>query len=142
MLQRRFLLLLLSLSALLFAPRLRAQTVTGTCLPTDSISTRIVRLFQSFISGSTPEDSTMRSTLGLNAVTSSEVVVVTADSVCSRAAMAMDAQRDEKSTSYSLYVVALGTSYAVVDTTGTRRGYTPAWVFDQNWNFISAVQAF
>jgi len=50
--------------------------------------------------------------------------------------------RTRKSDRLKLYVVALGTSYAVLDRTVIVHGYAVALVFDHNWNFVDAQQVF
>jgi hypothetical protein len=87
-------------------------------------------------------DSTIRSKLGLNAVTPAQVELISDNTVCTLAAYALDALRDEKSTSYDLYVFALGPSYAVMDRDERGSGYAVAWIFDSTWHLVSAQAVF
>jgi hypothetical protein len=134
------LLVLITVSAASSA--LDAQSIIGTCAPTDTTSARLITAFTSIDTSQTASDSVGRVKLGLTGVTPSQIVAVTDNAVCTRAAKAIDAQRTRKSDRLTLYVVAVGTSYAVLDRTVIGHGYAVAWVFDHNWNFVAAQQVF
>jgi hypothetical protein len=116
--------------------------MTGTCQAGDSTSARILETLNRIVAPRIASDSMIRSKLGLNAVTPAQIELITNNSVCTRAAYALDALRDEKSTSYSVYVFSLGTSYAVMDRDARGSGYAVAWIFDSAWQFVAAQAVF
>jgi len=129
-------------AALTASRSLGAQRITGTCAPIDSTSARLVAAFVSIDTSHTSSDTTGRALLGMTSVIPSQILPVTDDSICTKAAVAMAAQGTQKSTSYKLYVVTLGSSYAVLDRTVVGAGYAVAWVFDRAWNYVATQQIF
>jgi hypothetical protein len=75
-------------------------------------------------------------------VTPAQIDMVTDNAVCTKAARALDKFRTVKSTSYRLYVLTVGTSYAVLDRDAMGPGWVVAWVFDHRWKFVAAQRVF
>jgi hypothetical protein len=65
---------------------------------------------------------------------------VTDNAICTKAAAAFDTKQLEKRSSYTLYVVTLGSSYGVEDTRMLQAGFETADVFDNNWKYIGVRQ--
>jgi hypothetical protein len=119
-----------------------AQAITGTCASADTTGTRLIGAFTNILTPHIASDTTVQAGLGLIGVTPAQIAIVTDNSVCTRAATALDAYRTVKSTSYTLYVLTVGTSYAVLDRDAIGPGYVVAWVFDHDWKFVAAQQVF
>jgi len=79
-------------------------------------------------------------TMGLAAVTPSQVVLVTDNAICAKAAAVYDMTELEKYPRYTLYVVALGASYGVEDTRMLQEGFETANIYDSNWKYIGVRQ--
>jgi hypothetical protein len=114
-----------------------ARAITGTCAPKDARSDRLISKFKAFVGKTDLGGTVEKTTVGLAKVTPSQVVLVTDNSVCTKAAVAFNATQLQKHTSYTLYVVTLGSSYGVVDTKMLQPGYEPAFVFDSAWKYIA-----
>lgn len=128
--------LFMTIAATAPAGAMGARTITGTCAPRDATSDRLIATFKSIVTRATLAGTVIRSTLGLTDVTPSQILPVTDKTTCTKAADAMYAQVPAKHTSYTLYVVTLGTSYGVLDNTITEPGKSLAYVFDRNWKYI------
>jgi hypothetical protein len=129
--------LLMMLAATATAGAMGAQTITGNCAPKDTTSARLIAKFNSIVTSKTLAGQVYRSQFGLEHVTPSQIALVTDKAICTRAAIAVDAQQKLKRTSYTLYVLTLGTSYGVLDNTIVDSRYTVADVFDRNWKYVS-----
>lgn len=119
-----------------------AQSITGTCAPADTTSARLIGAFTNILTPHIASDTTVQSGLGMIGVTPAQIAIVTNDSLCTQAATALDAYRTAKSTSYTLYVLTIGTSYAVLDRDAIGPGWVVSWVFDHNWNFVAAQRMY
>jgi hypothetical protein len=137
---------LLLMTALLMNPAIaRAGTtgvpaITGNCAPKDARSDRLIANFKAFVGKTDMGGTVEKNTMGLATVTPSQVVLVTDRATCTKAAAAFDAKQLEKRSSYTLYVVTLGSSYAVEDTRMLQAGFETADVFDSNWKYIGVRQ--
>jgi hypothetical protein len=129
--------LLVILAATATAGAKSAQTTTGTCASKDTTSARLIAGFTTMVTKTTLAATIERKGLGITNVTPSQIVLVTDKSICTKAAVAMDAITTEKRARYKLYVVTLGTSYGVLDNTVVAPGYALAYVFDHNWKYMS-----
>jgi hypothetical protein len=143
MLRRLKTALLMMFAAIAMAGSLDAQTITGKCAPTDTTSARLIAKFKSIVTSKTLASQVYRSQLGLENVTPSQIVLVTDKAICTRAAVALDAQLAQnkkfytKRTNYTVYVLTLGTSYGVLANTIVDSRYTVADVYDRNWKYVS-----
>ena len=117
-----------------------AQAITGRCAPKDARGDRLAANFKAFVGKTDMGGTVEKTTMGLATVTPSQVVLVTDKSICTKAATAFDARQLEKSSSYTLYVVRLGSSYGVEDTRMLQAGFETAYVFDSNWKYIGVRQ--
>jgi hypothetical protein len=121
----------------------QAQSATGSCLSTsDTTSTKMVRFLDTLLTASTQQRQELRVSLGLSTVTIGQVAAVTADSICTRAATALNSLATQKRSTIPLYVVAVGDKFAVADTATDINGVTPLWVFDSSWNLVELLQWF
>ena len=129
----------------LFASRTpaSAQTPTGTCLPaTDTTSRSMVEFLDILVSANNPEMQDLRHQLGLSNATTQQVVPITADSICTHAAIALNSYATIKRSSIPLYVTAVGNLFAVADTTTRVKGATPLWFYDSSWNYVFLLESF
>jgi hypothetical protein len=143
MLRRLRTALLMMFAATAMAGSMGAQTVAGNCAPKDTTSDRLIAKFKSIVTSKTLAAQVYRSQLGLENVTPSQIVLVTDKAICTRAAVALDAQLAQnkrfytKRTNYTVYVLTLGTSYGVLSNTIVDSRYTVADVYDRNWKYVS-----
>jgi len=130
---------------------MRARAVTGTCAPKDAQSDRLIAELKSFVGQTGMGGVVEKTTMGVKDVTPAQVALVTDKAICSKAAAAYDSQLDaiakkigkqsvQKRSSYSLYVVTLGSSYAVEDTKSLQAGFETADIYDRNWKYIGVRQ--
>jgi hypothetical protein len=117
-----------------------ARAITGTCAPKDERSDRLVAHFKAFVGKTDMGGKVEKTTMGLANVTPSQVVLVTDKAICTKAAAAFNATRLEKRSSYTLYVVTLGSSYGVEDIIMPQAGFETAYVFDSAWKYIGVRQ--
>src|ERR1700737_3874423 len=114
-------LLLMTALLMMNAATARAGTtgvppITGTGAPKDARSDRLIANFKAFVGKTDMGGTVEKTTMGLATVTPSQVVLVTDTAICTKAAAAFDTKQLEKRSSYTLYVVTLGSSYGVEDT--------------------------
>ena len=128
-----------------------ARAVGGSCAPKDARSDRLIAHFQAFVGEKGMGGTILKKELGLADVTPSQVALVTDNAICSKAAAAYDKHLDtytkkigqqsvQKRSTYSLYVVTLGSSYAVEDTKSLQPGFETADVYDKDWKYIGGRQ--
>jgi hypothetical protein len=128
-----------------------ARAITGSCAPKDVRSDRLVEHFKAFVGKTDMGGTVEKTTMGLAKVTPSQVALVTDKAICTKAAAVYDRQLDiiarkigqqsvQKRSSYSLYVVTLGSSYAVEDTKSLQAGFETADIYDKDWKYIGVRQ--
>ena len=118
----------------------RARVAGGTCAPADERSARLIAHFKAFVGKTDLGGTIEKKTAGLSDVTPAQVHLVTDNAICSKAAVAFEKNLLQKRSSYSLYVVSLGSSYAVEDTKMLQPGWETADVFDSNWKYVEVRQ--
>ena len=120
-----------------------AQSATGKCLSaSDTTSRKMVRFLDTLLTAFTQQRQELRDSLGLSTITIGQIAPVTADSICTRAATALNTLATQKRRKIPLYVVAVGDNFAVADTATDINGVTPLWVFDSSWNLVELLQWF
>lgn len=119
---------------------MRARRVSGSCAPRDARSDRLIAHFKAFVGKTDMGGTIEKKTMGVGTVTPAQVALVTDNAICARAAVAFEKTLLEKRSSYTLYVVTLGSSYAVEDTKMLQAGFETANVFDSNWKYIGVRQ--
>ncbi len=131
-----------------------ARASTGTCAPKDGVSDRLVNHFKAFVGKTDMGGTIEKTTMGVKDVTPAQVALVTDNAICSKAAAAYDKHLDsfknnptspgmvsvQKRSAYSLYVVTLGSSYAVEDTKSLQAGFETADIYDKNWSYVGVRQ--
>jgi hypothetical protein len=117
-----------------------ARAITGTCAPKDVRSDRLIENFKTFVGKTDMGGTVEKTTMGLANVTPSQVALVTDKAICAKAAAAFDTKQLQKRSSYTLYVVKLGSSYGVEDTRMLQAGFETADVYDSNWKYIGVRQ--
>ena len=120
--------------------RANAAGITGACASKDERSDRLIAELKAFVGKTDLGGMVEKTTMGLKDVTPSQVSLITDKALCSKAATAFDKQLLEKRSSYTLYVVSLGSSYAVEDTKMLQPGWETADVYDGNWKYIGVRQ--
>ena len=119
---------------------MRARNVSGKCAPRDARSDRLIAHFKAFVGKTDMGGTIEKKTMGVETVTPAQVALVTDNAICARAAVAFEKHLLEKRSSYTLYVITLGSSYAVEDTKMLQAGFETADVFDSNWKYIGVRQ--
>jgi hypothetical protein len=132
--------LLLIIATATVTPAPGADHASGTCAPKDDRSDRLIANFKAFVGKTDMGGTVEKTTMGLRNVTPSQVVLVTDKAVCARAAAAFETKQLQKRAVYTLYVVSLGSSYAVEDVKMLQPGFETADVFDGNWKYIGVRQ--
>ncbi|HEY2431031.1 MAG TPA: hypothetical protein VGI12_00045 [Vicinamibacterales bacterium] len=117
-----------------------ASAVTGSCAPKDARSDRLIAELKAFVGKTDMGGTVEKTTMGLASVTPSQVVLVSDKAICTKAAAAFDAKQLEKRSSYTLYVVTLGSSYGVEDTKMMQAGFETADIYDSQWKYIGIRQ--
>jgi hypothetical protein len=117
-----------------------ARAVTGTCAPKDARSERLLAHFKAFVGKTDMGGTIEKTTMGLKDVIPAQVSLVTDKFICTKAAAAFDTKQLKKRSSYSLYVVTLGSSYGVEDTEMLQAGFETADIYDENWKYIGVRQ--
>jgi hypothetical protein len=102
----------------------------------------MIRFLDTLLAASTQQRQELRTSLGLSTVSIGQVAPVTADSICSRAATALNTLATQKRSTIPLYVVAVGDKFAVADTATDINGVTPLWVFNSSWKIVELLQWF
>lgn len=113
-----------------------ATAASGACAQKDEKSDRIIARFKAFVGKNDMGGTIEKTTMGVKDVTPAQVALVTDKAICAKAAAAFDTRQLEKRSSYTLYVLTLGSSYAVEDTKVLQAGYEVAYIFDSNWKYI------
>ncbi|HEY2895651.1 MAG TPA: hypothetical protein VGJ12_00830 [Gemmatimonadaceae bacterium] len=103
-------------------------------------SDRLIANFKAFVGKSDMGGTIEKTTMGLKDVTPSQVTLVSDKAICTKAAAAFDTKQLKKRSSYSLYVITLGSSYGVEDTEMLQAGFETADVYDSNWKYIGVRQ--
>jgi hypothetical protein len=132
--------LLIMIAATATGGATHARAVSGTCASKDVRSERLIANFKAFVGKTDMGGTIEKTTMGVASVTPSQVVLVTDKAICTKAAVAFDKERVQKHSSYTLYVVTLGSSYGVEDTEMLQAGFETADVFDKNWKYIGVRQ--
>jgi hypothetical protein len=126
------------------APRgtIRELAVSGTCAPSDARSERLIASFKAFVGKTDMGGTIEKTTMGVKTVTPAQVALVTDRGICTRAAEALDKTLipELKRSTYALYVIKLGSSYAVEDTRIFQADFETARVFDSKWKYIGVRQ--
>jgi len=105
---------------LLTLASLPLQAQSRTCHAANDTSANVIKAVNAMM---TPQAGSLRSQAGIPLVSSSEIVLVTDASICARAGQALDSlayawaptQPASPANSDALYVIQLGSDYAVVD---------------------------
>src|SRR4051812_23268875 len=119
-----------------------ARAVSGTCAPKDVRSERLIAHFKAFVGKNDMGGTIEKTTMGVKDVTPAQVSLVTDKAICTKAAAAFDKKviPELKRPSYALYVVTLGSSFAVEDTVMLQAGFETADIFDSNWKYVGVRQ--
>jgi hypothetical protein len=134
--------LLVMIAATAMGGATRARAVGGSCAPNDAKSDRLIAELKAFVGKKDMGGTIEKTTMGVKDVTPAQVALVSDKAICAKAAAAFDKQMipDLKRPAYELYVVTLGTSYAVEDTKSLQAGFETADIFDSNWKYIGVRQ--
>jgi hypothetical protein len=117
-----------------------ARAVTGTCASKDERSDRLIANFKAFVGENGLGGTILKKTDGVAGVTPSQVTLVTDNAICTKAAIAFDKKQLKKRSNYTLYVVSLGSSYAVEDTVMLQAGFETADIYDSKWTLLDVRQ--
>ncbi len=120
----------------------RERAVSGTCAPRDARSERLIADLKVFVGKMDLGGTIEKTTMGVKGVTPAQVALVTDKGICAKAAEAFDKSLipELKRPTYALYVVTLGSSYAVEDTKIVQAGFATADVFDSHWKYVGIRQ--
>ena len=133
---------LLIISAVLLLGTANAELVGAqVCMPNDSTAERIRVRLARYALANHPDDKAVRDSLRLPQ--SAQISIVTSESVCKKANTAYQATLAGTGHGFSgkVYVVQVGTTYAVCDPVyhwGPDEGYKRIVIFDSRWRRLSS----
>ena len=119
-----------------------AGAQSGTCLPADTHSGKLVQYLDSLVTSNSAHYAEGRDSLNLSKTTSSKVVFVSSGSNCALAAEALDLRLGTGPTVRSVYVVKLNTNFAVEDPTLRDGENRRIFFFSKNWVYLSNLSVF
>jgi hypothetical protein len=131
--------LLLSLSCAMPGAVVSAQTTT--CRTADDESALLVGYLGALVTSADTSDINLRSGIGLSAVDSTTVVLVTKKQTCDKAVQGMNAQLHTPNLTRIVHVVVVGTNYAVRDPGHPSGEHLPTMIFDRFFTFKGVVLA-
>lgn len=128
----------LALASLLVANSAGAQS----CMPADSLSTDMLAEIKRLMA----PGNVVRTTLQLPSVDTSQITLVTDDSVCAAGLVALDSlvhatnpDADASIPARNLYVVSIGGYKGIVDPDASAGEWLPIYFFDALWTYVSTV---
>ena len=133
----------LFLLAILFGIAMPITQVAGQCKSADTLSADII---DQVIALATTSDSVIRVSLQVPGTTTSQVALVTDQTICLRAWQAVDStvkatnpNAPVNSTQRPLYVVTVGSYRAVVDPLAHVGEWFPMYFFDAAWGYVNML---
>jgi hypothetical protein len=132
------------IAALCFFVALPTAPITAqSCQPADSLSSDMIDELNSLMA---PTDTVVRGSLQLPSVATSQIALVTDQTVCMRAWQAVDStvratnpSAPANSAPRPLYVVTVGTYWAVVDPRAHVGEWFPMYFFDPAWKYLNML---
>lgn len=119
-----------------------AAAHSQSCHAADSVSAAAIAEVNSMMG---PSD-TLRNSLQVPLVSTNQIALVTTESTCARAILAVDSVVHATNPnapislpSRSLYVITVGTYTAIVDPIANVDGWVPLYFFDSAWNFVNTL---
>jgi hypothetical protein len=134
----------LLLIGLLFGNAMPIMRLTGqSCKSADTLSVDII---DQVIALATTSDSVIRTSLQVPGTTTSQIALVTDQTICLQAWQAVDStvkatnpNAPANSTPRALYVVTVGSYKAVVDPEAHVGEWFPMYFFDPDWNYVNML---
>lgn len=97
---------------------------------------------QKVVSGTRSHTAATRATIGIQAMDTSAVVLVTSDSICTLVTRAVEAKLGRGSSTRALLVVQFGNRYGAYNPDVVWKEISWMYVVDSAFNFIAMVPAF
>jgi hypothetical protein len=109
------------------------------CRPPDVESTRLLSYVRKLVTTVDPERVALRTSLGLTAMDSLQVTLVTAKQVCAKAVQGMNQALKTGNLPRLVHVVTVGTDFAVRDPDAPAGEYLPTMFLDKKFKYKSSV---
>jgi len=116
-----------------------AGNAQAICHPADNLSANLIQQ----ISGMLTTSDSLRISLTVPVVASSQVILASDEATCGRALQVQDSVIAQSNSSYlppyfsrSLYVIKVGTYYASLDTNGNKAEWKSVYFWDDHWRFL------
>jgi hypothetical protein len=132
----------LLVGAILTASSHTANAQMLSCNATGDKATALRRYVQNIVSGTRSSTTTIRTTLGISAMDTSAVALVTSDSICTRVTRVVDSVFAKRPSVSALIVVQFGNRYGAYDPTIDWKGASEMYVLDSAFTYIMAMTAF
>ncbi|HEU4564705.1 MAG TPA: hypothetical protein VFS05_08660 [Gemmatimonadaceae bacterium] len=115
------------------------RTAEYSCLaPTDSVGRRLSRYLQRLATRQDSAGIALRNSLGIPAVSESQVTEISDTALCARASLAIDSARQVAPRNRPVHLRRYGKFYAVVDP-GSHASFTGIWFFDRDFRYLSLL---
>lgn len=121
---------------LLVGTTLHAQS---TCLPSDETALQFRGFVRGLVSSADTARVGLRTTLGLPAMDSTKVVLVTTDRICNKVAQGYNTVQNTPNLVRQLYVLSVGSFYAVKDPGHPAGEWLPTVSFDSKYKFVNLL---
>lgn len=117
-----------------------AQT-SSSCRASDTDAQRLLSYVRQLVATTDPTRTPLRTSLGLKAIDSSRVVMVTDNAVCNKVAQGINTAQGTPNLIRQLYVLDVGTSYAAQDPTHPSGEWWPIVTLDNKYKVLGVVLA-
>ena len=129
--------ILLLITILVFAaPVVRAQS---TCLPSDDNALKFRGFLRALVTSTDTARISLRATLGLPAMDSTKVAIVTTNRICNNVAQGYNTVQKTPNVVRRLYVVSVGNFYAAKDPGHPAGEWWPTVSFDSKYKFVNLL---
>jgi hypothetical protein len=118
-----------------------ATTVASTCLASDMHALRLRSFVRDLVTTTDSTHIALRNSLGLKAMDSTRVTLVSDNRICDKAATGINTALATPGLVRSLYVVAAGTMYAAQDPGHPAGEWWPTHTLDNKYKLIGVVLA-
>lgn len=130
-----------ALAATLVAARSAGAQTTSGCRPSDDDALVLRSYLRELVTATAPDRVALRTDIGLTAMDSTRVTLVTNDRVCAKVADAINAGLQTPNVARQLYVFDVGKSFAAQDPDHPSGGYWPTMIVSARHKLIGSVLA-
>jgi hypothetical protein len=138
---RRTLLLAVGLTLTVAISGRRVQAAGSSCRATDAGAIRLRSYIRELVTTTAADRVQLRNKLGLAAMDSTRVVLITDDAVCDKLAQGINASVRTTGLVRQLYAVTVGSNFAAQDPGHPAGEWWPTSTLDKKYKFIAVVMA-